>query len=343
MSSLLEQAIVDAATLKEAALKNAESAILEKYSSEVKGALNSILNSEGQTLNEADASFMDDVPLAHEGEELDGPAEDEIIEIDFDDLKARLHADEEGGEEPSADEMFPHEEVATDLLAMPEEPPMAPPGLEAPAPDLGAPPPMELQEDTEITDEMLEALAEQLAVDIAPQLGGWASMAAADTQEQVAERAVEEAAAAAQSEEVTEEKENNLKLYESAVFSLRGEVVDLKGLLREAKVQLNHVILANAKLVYQNKALSSPSLNERQKQKIVEAVNNANTVEEAKGLFDTLHSAVGTSGDRRRDTKSLREAVSRPTTSMLLGSRQSQKTPTADPNMDRMLRLAGIK
>ncbi len=31
MSNMLEQAIVDAAALKEAALKNAEAAILEKY------------------------------------------------------------------------------------------------------------------------------------------------------------------------------------------------------------------------------------------------------------------------------------------------------------------------
>ena len=35
MSSLLEEAIVDAKALKEAALKNAESAVLEKYSTEV--------------------------------------------------------------------------------------------------------------------------------------------------------------------------------------------------------------------------------------------------------------------------------------------------------------------
>ena len=39
--SLLKQAIVDAANLKEAALKNAEQLILEKYSSEVKTAIDS--------------------------------------------------------------------------------------------------------------------------------------------------------------------------------------------------------------------------------------------------------------------------------------------------------------
>ena len=36
MSSLLEQAIVDASALKEAALKNAEASVIEKYSDEVK-------------------------------------------------------------------------------------------------------------------------------------------------------------------------------------------------------------------------------------------------------------------------------------------------------------------
>ena len=36
MSKMLEQAIVDAEALKEAALKNAEQVIIEKYSQEIK-------------------------------------------------------------------------------------------------------------------------------------------------------------------------------------------------------------------------------------------------------------------------------------------------------------------
>jgi len=46
MSSLLEQAIVDAKALKEAALKNAEASIIEKYSSEVKSTLDKLLEQE---------------------------------------------------------------------------------------------------------------------------------------------------------------------------------------------------------------------------------------------------------------------------------------------------------
>lgn len=43
MSSLLEQAIIDAKTLKETALRNAEAAILEQYSEEIKQTMQSLL------------------------------------------------------------------------------------------------------------------------------------------------------------------------------------------------------------------------------------------------------------------------------------------------------------
>jgi len=46
MSTLLEQAIIDAEALREAAMKNAEASIVEKYSSEVKAAVESLLSEE---------------------------------------------------------------------------------------------------------------------------------------------------------------------------------------------------------------------------------------------------------------------------------------------------------
>ena len=39
MSSLLEQAIIDAKALKDAALKNAEQLVIEKYSDQIKEAV----------------------------------------------------------------------------------------------------------------------------------------------------------------------------------------------------------------------------------------------------------------------------------------------------------------
>ena len=46
MSSMLEQAIIDAAALREAALKNAEQSLIEKYAPQIKEAVESMLSSE---------------------------------------------------------------------------------------------------------------------------------------------------------------------------------------------------------------------------------------------------------------------------------------------------------
>ena len=96
MSSLLDEAIVDAKALKEAALKNAENAVLEKYSSDVKLALDTLLEQDElglglggapEEVEGGDASFTDEVPYAFQNEELGAPDEDQLIEIDFDSLK----------------------------------------------------------------------------------------------------------------------------------------------------------------------------------------------------------------------------------------------------------------
>ena len=93
MSSLLEQAIVDAKALKEVAIKNAETAILERYSDEVRAAVTSLLEAPEDEEMSLGAPMLGDetpgleieVPDAHaDGEELCScPDEDEEITIDF--------------------------------------------------------------------------------------------------------------------------------------------------------------------------------------------------------------------------------------------------------------------
>ena len=63
MSDMLEQAIIDAAALKQAATKNAETLVLEKYSSQIKEAVETLLEQEepmlGDPLSTGDASILD--------------------------------------------------------------------------------------------------------------------------------------------------------------------------------------------------------------------------------------------------------------------------------------------
>ncbi len=359
MSSLLEEAIVDAKALKEAALKNAENAVLEKYSGEVKGALSTLLEQdelglgmdEGAEEQAADASFTDDIPYAFQTEELDSPAEDVLIEIDFDALKARIEEEGEG----SSDSLISATDMAMNLAeeseSGDEEEIMDASKGEDEAELAGASARVNLDEDEEIalTEEMLSDLVEELVVDMTPRLQGWSAQGSAYNS---VEQANNDAMAAAQAAHLEEEEEieevhtapdvvSDAQLYEGKIKELTLSLKGLYALLTDSKTQLTRLNLENAKLVYQNKALSSTSLNERQKNKIVEAVQLANSVEEANMIFETIQNAVGVSDSASSRPQTLREAVTKPV-SLLLNSNKKNNQATKDPKLDRMLHLAGL-
>ena len=104
MYNILEQAIIDAKALREAALKNAETAVLEKYSDEVKGAIDIMLEAEVSPVEEAiivtpGEEAAEPALAAAEGEDLCGcpDAEEEVEwELSLDDLKAMSDAMPEG-------------------------------------------------------------------------------------------------------------------------------------------------------------------------------------------------------------------------------------------------------
>jgi hypothetical protein len=81
------------------------------------------------------------------------------------------------------------------------------------------------------------------------------------------------------------ELEENLEKLQAKTKHFEGVALKLKDALNETSVQ-------NAKLLYTNEALISDSLNGRQKAKLVEAISNAKSVEEAKVIFETLQSTV---------------------------------------------------
>ncbi len=360
MSSLLEEAIVDAKALKEAALKNAETAVLEKYSGDVKKALDTLLEQDEMGLEEDGADgedlmeFTEEVPFAFANEEIDAPAAEEIVEIDFDALKARLEEEEEVVESSDmidatamADDIALEEgDMNPDIAQMEDDEDAAEKSTAA----ASATPtnPLEEDEDISLTEEMLADLIEELVVDMTPVPQGWSSMNSADNFVQQANNDAMAAAEGAHLEEDEEIEEDastapdvvDAKLFETKISELTDSNTELRALIIEAKDQLTKLNLDNAKLVYQNKALNSASLNERQKIQIAEAVQTATSVEEAGMIFETIQNAVGSTPVQRTRPQTLREAVQRPT-SLLLNSKKNN-TATKDPNMGRMLRLAGL-
>jgi len=430
MSNLLDQAIIDAEALKEVAMKNAEVTILEKFSDQIKEAVEQILDEEpgdeGIEGLEADEMGAEseagdegaDVlaqlePAGAEGVEMCAcpDLEDQVVKtIDLEKLEAELDGEEPSLEdstevadanmagaaeddlgdldlgleeefeidesslqefvfeaaEPSA-ELNLEEELLEELMGMLEEDDSQagsgdPVGDalgstedygKALAGEVGGE-----QSALDATNESLdineadlnEIVEEALTVDISPQTekSGWGPPPSA-----IYELAEEKLLAMLQDSERREQHEEMQKALKALQESNNKLTLDLtkarsdkKQLMKvvgKAKNQLQESNLTNAKLLYTNKVLMSDSMNERQKNKIAEALSNSESVEEAKVIYETLQSATGSTIDNKKP-ESLSEAMNKTTSTLILSHRKRdrEKTTQDDASLTRWKVLAGL-
>jgi hypothetical protein len=336
MSDMLKQAIIDANALKEAAIKNAETLVIEKYSNEIKDTIDKLLSEEeamalgAQTtaaIEPSTTSVVNDLPSSVTNDDSN------IVSLDLTALAKKIDADD--AEEPEGSEMRDRDDIADDIEANAED-------------DLGIDLDA-LEEEIDIDEEELKEvinslLDEEVTVDIEPQKDGYLETPTSHIQD-----AVEEAEAAAahldeDEEETVDEEKEELK---EAVSTLQKSFEVLKDTntkyehaIVSLKESLDEMGVQNARLLYSNKALTSNSLNGRQKSKIVEAISKAVTVEEAKVIYETLQSTVGGEAKTKTSTpNSLTEAVARRSSTLVS---HTDEKPQADPRLDRMKRLAGL-
>jgi hypothetical protein len=381
-SSMLEQAVIDAQALKEAAIKNAEQEVLEKYSGEIKEAVNALLEQDMDPLADPMAaapaetdSIIEDIPL----KALDGTGVNETevgdeIELDLDALIQSVSAE------------MPVDPTLVDPMAAPMADPMAAPMAGDIAPEMmmeateaelmslldeeakpdyididndgdkeesmkqAAADKKEIEEELDLDEDALKAaIAEILKVDLENVPRGMAGTTHPTKQEQI--RAVEIAAARDEDTAVQEENaefekaarkianlEEQVKSLKSDKNRLVKEHNELKSIARQVSDKLTELNTTNVKLVYQNRILESSSLNERQKTKLVEAVSNAKSNNEAKVIFETLQDSL--SSKAQSAPQNLSEAVSKNNRLILKSNKKDSQV--SDSATERMKRLAGI-
>ena len=394
MSSMLEQAIIDAEQLKEAAQRNAEEAVIEKYQDEIRSAVETILEQEetfDAPMDEAaemavdpngDLAFVEELPSAQKADM------DEVVTIDLDKLEEMMAEEMEEGTLDAAD-MVSREAVAEEIDAVltedDEEIELDEEALREILDeeiDLSA-----LTEDyVEDSTEVESAEAKQKAAADAGETGtqgastesgstsGKDGQRLEDEADIFSEDAAEEKAQKGKTrdkegpgagggydeygqdpEEMEKErelakesrahaKENRSLLKEQKKLGgkvrLLEEKLDKYGtVILQLKEKLEDSNLVNARLLYQNRVLNSVSLNERQKDRIVEAISNAQSVEEARIVFETLQSAVGSTSKRKRP-ESLNEVVTRSSSAFIPRKEETKKDSSF---AQRMRILAGIK
>ncbi len=414
MSNLLERAIIDAKALKEAALKNAEQLVIEKYSDEVRTAVDQLLErNENQLLEQDDAEALTDLfgdnnpaPAAPEGEGAEEAGisaddieseipdafmadDDEIIQIKLDSLDDEIEdeesvgvfgGDDEYGKDEIGIDIQDDDEAVEDDFGLEADTDMDA-GVDA---DIGidiTPDALEeiirvsltdalteeeeideahcgkrtdkkkLDEEEEIEEDLdveidLDELMERVRVDGTPQKSGWAGTPESIMQEYESmllareqDSKVKEENAELRKTVASLQKEN--RTLSSAATKLQDQNKKFNTTFKTLQEKLESMNISNAKLLYINQALENASLNERQKRKIVEAISKADTVQEAKIVFETLNETITTGSDVKRDV-TLNEVVSRKS-SLLVAARKEQPQKDANPLFNRMQTLAGIK
>ena len=104
---------------------------------------------------------------------------------------------------------------------------------------------------------------------------------------------------------------------------------------RELKKQLAEMNLFNAKLLYVNKLIQNRNVSSKQQRAIVEALDNAKTIREAKLVYEGL--------TRSLNKKSLSEGTRRVLGSSSKPTRSGSSTVNESTQTDRWATLAGIK
>jgi len=224
-------------------------------------------------------------------------------------------------------------------------------GAELDLGDLGGEEPAEEAPAEETEDEMLQellnlldehgVLEEEIEVDMKEDKDG-TFRTDEGTLEYYAE--MEEAREAHLDEEKEEAKEDKTSELQETIDLLKAQNEKLESVVLKMNDKLNETLLSNAKLIYQNRTLGDASLNERQKDKIVEAIAKAESPKEAKQLHETLTTTVGS--DQKKGPQSLSESVNRRSNlSGILnrGQNLNESKISDDSFIKKMQKLAGIK
>ena len=211
----------------------------------------------------------------------------------------------------------------------------------------------DMQEELD-ADALVDAVMERLTVDMGADLSGWAGRRAEDKKYEMEKELASRRSTGLEQKthlgrgmadrtdtDPQTELEDLKQAQEELVFEnnqLKEKLQNYENVVEQLKESVTDVNLSNARLLYTNRVLRNTSLNERQKQKVAEAISKAGSVPEAKTIFETLQSTVESTP--KRGPQSLSETINR--RSSILRASNYSEAKKADPIADRMKKLAGI-
>ena len=344
---LLKEAIADAKAVKEVAIANAKAALEESFTPHLKDMLAQKIN-EMDELEETDLAEVDKEKKAMEEEEVK-EGNEEIKEADdtmeeAEELEEELNLDEilaelELEEEEEVKEGEDHMEEAEDPKMEEGEDPMEEAEVTYEAEDK-----LEAEEEIDLEDMseedlkgFIEGIIEDLIEDGELVPGPNADESEAEEAEDMDDGMEGDADVDIEVDDIDLEEEQKV---DEEKKEMQEELDEAKAAINHLRSELNEVNLLNSKLLYTNKIFKGKSLTENQKIKVLKAFDKAETVKEAKAIFETLNENLVTKTKKSNIRESL-GAASKPA-GVAPKRNLNEGIIQEDAMVNRFKKLAGI-
>jgi len=345
---LLKEAIADAKAVKEVAIANAKAALEESFTPHLKTMLAQKIN-EMDELEETDLAEVDKEKKAMEEEKVEEgnekieeaddameEAEELEEELNLDEILAELELEE--GEEVKEGE--DHMEEAEDPKMEEGEDPMEEAEVTYEAEDK-----LEAEEEIDLEDMseedlkgFIEGIIEDLIEDGELVPGPNADESEAEEDADTDDGMEGDADVDIEVDDIDLEEEQKV---DEERKEMQEELDEAKAAINYLRSELHEVNLLNSKLLYTNKIFKGKSLTENQKIKVLKAFDKAETVKEAKAIFETLNENLVTKTKKSNIRESL-GAASKPA-GVAPKRNLNEGIVQEDAMVSRFKQLAGIK
>ena len=350
--NILKEAIADAKAVREVALANAKAALEEAFTPRLQSMLSAKLSEEldeGEDKEEIEETYMEDKEEMDESY-MEGEKEDLDEEIDLEEILSELELDEgEDSKEETVDEVKDKDEKTMDEAKDDEEEKIdeMQVNYKAETANRAGYAADYVHEGNENFDldtllEEINNLDENEEDEAKETTNEWAEFSRANPDisfnlNENGREGMEELFNRIKETILQEKEEINTE-------NIQNELEETKAALTAISTELNEVNLLNSKLLYVNRIFKANTLNEAQKLRVVETLDNASNIKEAKLIYETIKDTFTVAKSTKiTPKKSIRESFGM--ASKAAGTSTAPKKPILNESNDmvsRMQKLANI-
>jgi len=376
--NILKEAIADAKAVREVALANAKAALEEAFTPRLQSMLSAKLSEEldeGEDKEEIEETYMEDKEEMDESY-MEGEKEDLDEEIDLEEILSELELDEgEDSKEETVDEVKDKDEETMDEAKDDEEEKIDEMQVNYKAETanrvgyaadyvhegnenfdldtlLEEINNLDENEEEDVNEGRFGEEAESQNEVLGTAAIGVSALVAAAGGLSAIENAAEDPAFQAKYPKVARALKTLQGMGKAAADTKRNEEVardeelsETRAALETVTTELNEVNLLNSKLLYVNRIFKANTLNEAQKLRVVETLDNASNVKEAKLIYETIKDTFTISkGKKVNSQRSIKEGLGM--ASKAAGMSTAPKKAILNESNDmvaRMQKLANIK